>query len=161
MVTATLDAEAKLRAYGIHVVTTLAMPDDLRKFIDQVVKAPREPSSPAAKLLYDLQPAAAGENESTAIIILAPYLLFTAEKLGGERHVKAAFHTPLSSEYLPDAIRPQTVGRWSKLSSSIPDTAVGYIPAKQGSECNVPFPFTKAEELVLVSSTPQPSILWH
>jgi len=159
MVTATLDKNDKLKAYAIRVNTPRAMPNELQRHIDEVVMAPREPSSPAAKLLYEYQPMTENEYEQNGIRILESILLFTSEKFGGERDIWSAGETPLSSAYLPDACSREAKARWGKLSQCIPDSVIGYIHEQKGSKNNVSHPFTAAQECVVVSPTSDPSYL--
>jgi hypothetical protein len=152
MVTATLDQDDKLEAYNIDCETAQDMPSRFKEHINKVVKAPRaQPPSPTAKRLAEIQILAKNLNERSGIAVLAPHLLFLPEKLGGEKLIMEIREAVLSSEYLPPAPDHLVKKRWTKLSQSVADTAIGYLTAKAGVELKVSSALTIREERVVVS----------
>jgi hypothetical protein len=146
------DAQGKLRAFNIIVDSKVTLPRDLKKHVEDVIKAPRDRSapSPASKNLYSDQNKATDANKSSGVAILLENFLFKSEAKGGEKDIWLANDVHLDTIYLPQAPSQQIKNLYGDtLLQPIIDTAVGYISCKDAGDDGLLSPLTEDEEILV------------
>ena len=136
--------EIQLENFGVHINVADPVPEDLQRFLNNVINAPRASTSPTAKKIQQKSLVAAAWNEGTAVRILANDLLFASgcvPGLEGEKYIVHGHYLPFSAGYFTNGS--------TKIPFAIPDSVLGYVQWETAQLGGTMGPFDEAEEAVI------------
>lgn len=144
--TSSHDSETKLANFGVVLGSLEPLPVILRRYLNDVVDAPRASESPSAKNLHDVQPfAESSVSEMKGISLIAQYLMFpdctNPGDERGERNVSFVFEAQFNRQYVKHR-------DGSSLTQPRPDLTNGYMSRKVARGL-IPAPFDEDEEQIL------------
>ncbi|KAF1911036.1 hypothetical protein BDU57DRAFT_115307 [Ampelomyces quisqualis] len=153
----THDVIEKLEKYNILIDAPAALPDELQRFVDDVVLKPRDPSnplSPNARKIVQRRRISERRNEATGIRHIVPFLLFSGESDFDEGVEPVPYITwqaeiQLNSFFLPPCPDKTTKNTWGLLTQPKPDSCVGYVLRSHAAVADCKAPFSAAEEATL------------
>ncbi|KAH5617602.1 hypothetical protein HBI23_252720 [Parastagonospora nodorum] len=152
-----LDARTKLEAYRVHIDAGHEYPPVLAHHIGTVLRRPRNgtaDASPNANKIVKMRRHAAAQNERTGVNKIAPYLLFVGEADFDDRarsvpHITMKQDIGFNKFFLPPATNNHVKETWGTLSSSQPDSCLGYVTRSDAQAAGCTAPFTATEESIL------------
>ncbi|KAF2254224.1 hypothetical protein BU26DRAFT_558934 [Trematosphaeria pertusa] len=148
-----VDSEQRLRAYGVFVDTQNALPDALNEYINVLIKAPREHTSPSARNMGRKQGRARAGSEQAGIDLLKDHLLFVGEADGGIPLITYLPQVNLSRTYLPAPPTELVAKELGLLTQPRPDSLVGYITSTEAETCGSKAPITPEQERIFLKNT--------